>query len=241
MLEPAEILESLIAALTPKRLLGKKVLLTAGPTFEAIDPVRGITNLSSGRMGYALARAAMQAGAEVSLISGPVELAAPYGACVTRVTSALEMRDAVLKDAPTADLFIAVAAVADYRVEKAVSQKHKKESGKPPDFKLVANPDILAEVAALAHAPFCVGFAAESENLEKFAEEKRKRKKIPLIVGNLVQDGLGGKTNRVTLFSEHGRYPIPPGDKNIIARRLIEHIADLLEKTDACTGRRKNS
>ncbi|MDR0233793.1 MAG: bifunctional phosphopantothenoylcysteine decarboxylase/phosphopantothenate--cysteine ligase CoaBC [Zoogloeaceae bacterium] len=240
MLEPEEIQEAMIAALTPKRLAGKKVLRTAGPTFEAIDPVRGITNLSSGRMGYALARAAMQAGAEVSIISGPVEIAAPYGVRVTRVTSALEMREAVLREATATTLFIAVAAVADYRAEETIAQKHKKESGKAPVIRLVANPDILAEVAALPLAPFCVGFAAESENLEVFAEEKRKRKKIPLIVGNLVQEGLGGRTNRVVLFDDQGQHPLPPGDKQVIARQLIEHIADLLEKPHARANRRKN-
>ncbi|MCL2021203.1 MAG: bifunctional phosphopantothenoylcysteine decarboxylase/phosphopantothenate--cysteine ligase CoaBC [Betaproteobacteria bacterium] len=236
MLEPEEILEALIAALTPRRLAGKKVLLTAGPTFEAIDPVRGLTNLSSGRMGYALARAAMQAGAEVSLVSGPVELAAPYGVRVSRVRSALEMREAVLQEATTADLFIAVAAVADYRAEEVATQKHKKENGRPPEIRLIANPDILAEVAALPRPPFCVGFAAESENLETFAEEKRKRKKIPLIVGNLIQEGFGGKTNRVILFDEEGSHPLPPGEKQAIAHKLIEHIAHLLEKTYARAG-----
>jgi len=233
MLEPDEILEATIAALSPKILAGKKVLLTAGPTFEAIDPVRGITNCSSGKMGYALARAAMQAGAEVLLISGPVERPAPFCVRVKKVTSALEMREAVLQEAPTADLFIAVAAVADYRVENAATQKHKKESGAPPEIRLVANPDILAEVAALPRAPFCVGFAAESENLEVFAEQKRKQKKIPLIVGNLIQEGLGGETNRVILFDEEGSHPLPPGEKQVIARQLIEHIATLLEKTRA--------
>lgn len=233
MLEPEIILEAIIAALTPKILTGKKVLMTAGPTFEAIDPVRGITNRSSGKMGYALARAAMQAGADVSLISGPVERPAPYGVRVTRVTSALEMRDAVLKEASTADLFIAVAAVADYRVENATAQKHKKESGTPPEIRLVANPDILAEVAALPRAPFCVGFAAESEKLEIFAEQKRQRKKIPLIVGNLVQEALGGETNRVILFDEEGSHPLPPGEKPEIARQIIAYIATLMEKNRA--------
>ena len=175
MLEPEEILEEVIAFFTPKVLAGRKVLLTAGPTFEAIDPVRGITNLSSGRMGYALARAARQAGAEVTLVSGPVALAAPQGVSRINVRSALEMHAAVLAQAAASDIFIAVAAVADYRVANAAEHKLKKDTGGMPPIELVENPDILAEVAALPGGPFCVGFAAESRNLEEYAQTKRRK------------------------------------------------------------------
>ncbi|MDR0529721.1 MAG: bifunctional phosphopantothenoylcysteine decarboxylase/phosphopantothenate--cysteine ligase CoaBC [Zoogloeaceae bacterium] len=235
MLEPERILSALENALTPKTLSGKKVLLTAGPTFEAIDPVRGLTNLSSGKMGYAIARAARMAGAEVALISGPVALAAPPGVLLERVTSALEMRAAVMRHleekraARKTDVFIAVAAVADYRVERVGAQKHKKEHGAPPEIRLLPNPDILAEVALLPDAPFCVGFAAESEQMERYAEEKRRRKKIPLMAGNLIQDGFGGDGNRITLFDDTGAHPLEPGSKDRLARQLIARLSLLLE------------
>jgi phosphopantothenoylcysteine decarboxylase/phosphopantothenate--cysteine ligase len=232
MLAPEDILESLCAFFTPKTLCGRRVLMTAGPTFEAIDPVRGITNLSSGRMGYALARAASRAGANVTLVSGPVSLPTPLGVARIPVCSALEMRKAVLERVRDADIFIGVAAVADYRVAKAAGQKLKKDAGGPPEIRLTPNPDILAEVAALENPPFCVGFAAESENLEVYAQVKRKKKNIPLIVGNLIQDGFGGDQNRVVLFDDTGHYPLPPADKDQLALQLIEHIAQLLEKTN---------
>ncbi|MCL2524795.1 MAG: bifunctional phosphopantothenoylcysteine decarboxylase/phosphopantothenate--cysteine ligase CoaBC [Betaproteobacteria bacterium] len=228
MLEPAEIVDAVQAFFTPKRLAGKKVLLTAGPTFEAIDPVRGITNLSSGRMGYALARAAQQAGAEVMLVSGPVALPTPAGVERIDVHSALEMQAAVMARAAASDIFIAVAAVADYRVAKAAEQKLKKDQGGVPTLELVENPDILAAVAALENGPFCVGFAAESENLEAHAQAKRQKKKLPLVVGNLIQDGFGGDDSRLALFDEHGAHPLPPASKATLARQLIEHIANLL-------------
>lgn len=227
MLEPQEILEEVIAFFTPKRLLGKRVLLTAGPTFEAIDPVRGITNLSSGRMGYALARAARQAGAEVTLVSGPVALPVPLGVDCVNVRSALEMQAAVLARAAAADIFIGVAAVADYRVANAAEHKLKKDAGGVPPIELVENPDILAEVAALENAPFCVGFAAESRNLEEYAQAKRRRKNIPLIAGNLIQEGFGGDDNRLVLFDEAGVHPLTPAPKSELARQLVEHIAHL--------------
>jgi len=230
MLEPEEILEEVIAFFTPKVLAGRKVLLTAGPTFEAIDPVRGITNLSSGRMGYALARAARQAGAEVTLVSGPVALAAPQGVSRINVRSALEMHAAVLAQAAASDIFIAVAAVADYRVANAAEHKLKKDTGGMPPIELVENPDILAEVAALPGGPFCVGFAAESRNLEEYAQTKRRKKNIPLIAGNLIQDGFGGDDNRLVLFDEGGAHPLAPAPKSVLARQLIEHIATLTGK-----------
>jgi phosphopantothenoylcysteine decarboxylase/phosphopantothenate--cysteine ligase len=227
MLEPEEILEEVTAFFTPKILTGKKVLITAGPTFEAIDAVRGITNLSSGRMGYALARAARHAGAKVTLVSGPVGLAAPHGVERVDVGSALDMHAAVIARAPAADIFVAVAAVADYRVANAASHKHKKDAGGIPPLDLVENPDILAAVAALKDGPFCVGFAAESGNLEEYAQAKRRRKNIPLLAGNLIQEGFGGDANRIVLFDDDGMHPLPPAPKSVLARQLVEHIAKL--------------
>lgn len=227
MLEPEEILEEVIAFFAPKLLAGKTVLITAGPTFEAIDPVRGITNLSSGRMGYALARAARQAGAAVTLVSGPVGFAAPQEVDRINVRSALEMHAAVMARASSSDIFIGVAAVADYRVANAAEHKLKKDTGGIPPIQLIENPDILAEVAALPDGPFCVGFAAESRNLEEYAQAKRRRKNIPLIAGNLIQDGFGGDDNRLVLFDDKGTHPLTPAPKSELARQLIEHIADL--------------
>jgi phosphopantothenoylcysteine decarboxylase/phosphopantothenate--cysteine ligase len=227
MLEAEEIVEEAIAFFAPKVLTGKKVLITAGPTFEAIDPVRGITNLSSGRMGYAVARAARQAGAQVTLISGPVGLAAPQGVDRVNVRSALDMHAEVMVRAAAADVFIGVAAVADYRVANAAGHKLKKDTGGIPPIELVENPDILAEVAAMAGGPFCVGFAAESRNLEEYAQSKRRKKNIPLIAGNLIQDGFGGDDNRLVLFDEAGVHPLTPAPKSVLARQLIEHIAHL--------------
>jgi phosphopantothenoylcysteine decarboxylase/phosphopantothenate--cysteine ligase len=230
MLEPEDILEEVIAFFTPKLLAGRKVLITAGPTFEAIDPVRGITNLSSGRMGYAVARAARQAGAVVTLVSGPVGLAAPQGVERIKVQSALDMHAAVMARAATADIFIGVAAVADYRVANAAEHKLKKDTGGIPPIELIENPDILAEVAALADGPFCVGFAAESRNLEEYAQSKRRKKNIPLIAGNLIQEGFGGDDNRLVLFDDAGVHPLTPAPKSVLARQLIEHIATLTRK-----------
>jgi len=233
MLEPNEILEEVIAFFTPKLLAGKKVLLTAGPTFEAIDPVRGITNLSSGRMGYALARAARQAGAEVTLVSGPVALPVPPGVECINVRSALDMHAAVMARAAAVDIFIGVAAVADYRVANAAEHKLKKDKGGIPPIELLENPDILAEVAALKDGPFSVGFAAESRNLEEYAQAKRLKKNIPLIAGNLIQEGFGGDDNRLVLFDEAGVHPLTPAPKSVLARQLVEHIAYLTGSNDA--------
>jgi phosphopantothenoylcysteine decarboxylase / phosphopantothenate---cysteine ligase len=227
MLEVQELFDALRAFLQPKRLAGRRVLLTSGPTFEALDPVRGLTNSSSGRMGFALAQACVEAGAEVTLVAGPVALPTPAGVARIDVSSALEMREAVKSALPGRDIFIAVAAVADYRPVKAAEHKIKKGAA-GLTLELVANPDILAEVAALPNAPFCVGFAAESQNLAEFAEGKRRAKKLPLVVGNLVQDGLGGETNAVTLFDEAGSHVLPPGDKLTVARGIVEHIAGML-------------
>ena len=229
MIEPEEILEELIAHFQPKLLKDRKVLMTAGPTFEAIDPVRGITNLSSGKMGFAIARAAHEAGAEVTLISGPVNQPTPRGITRIEVTSALEMHTEVLQRAATQDVFIGVAAVADYRPKIVSGQKTKKDGSPPPAIELVQNPDILAEVAALPQPPLCVGFAAETQNLAEYAEKKRRAKKIPLIVGNLIQDGFGGDENTLILFDDNGQQPLTPAPKLELARQLIARIATLLE------------
>jgi phosphopantothenoylcysteine decarboxylase / phosphopantothenate---cysteine ligase len=225
MLEAAEIVDDLVAFFQPKVLAGKRVLLTAGPTFEAIDPVRGITNLSSGKMGYAIARAAREAGAEVTLVSGPVSLPAPRGVTRIDVLSAREMYTEVLARAGESDIFIAVAAVADYRVANVSAQKLKKDLGGIPTLALEENPDILAAVAALPRGPYCVGFAAESEKLDEYAQQKRRKKNIPLIVANLIQDGFGGDSNSLALFDEAGRQALPSASKLALARQLVAEIA----------------
>jgi len=226
MLEPAQIVDALVAAFQPQRLAGRRVLLTAGPTYEALDPVRGLTNLSSGKMGYALARACAEAGADVTLVSGPVGLPTPPGVRRIDVVSAMQMREAVLAALP-AEVFIAVAAVADYRPAVPVADKLKK--GAPTlTLELVANPDILAEVAMRPDAPFCVGFAAESRELAAYAEGKRQAKRLSLVVGNLVRDGMGRDDNVVTLFDAAGAHPLPPGDKLTLARAIVRHLAELL-------------
>ncbi|MFB0934649.1 MAG: bifunctional phosphopantothenoylcysteine decarboxylase/phosphopantothenate--cysteine ligase CoaBC [Propionivibrio sp.] len=229
MIEPEEILEELIAHFQPKLLKDRKVLITAGPTFEAIDPVRGITNLSSGKMGFAIARAAHEAGAQITLVCGPVSQSTPRGVKRIDVTSALEMHAEVMPLAATQDVFIGVAAVADYRPKIVSGQKTKKDGSPPPVIELVQNPDILAEVAALPHPPLCVGFAAETQNLAEYAEKKRRAKKIPLIVGNLIQDGFGGEENTLILFDDNGQQPLAPASKLELARQLIARITTLLE------------
>jgi len=225
MLEAQEIFAALVAFFQPKLLAGRRVLLTAGPTFEALDPVRGLTNASSGKMGFALARACAEAGATVTLVAGPVNMATPAGVRRIDVQSALQMRAAVLAELPT-DIFVGVAAVADFRPAKEAEHKIKK-GAQSLTLELLANPDILAEVAARADAPFCVGFAAESRDLDSYAEGKRQAKKLPLVVGNLVQDGLGGETNAVTLYDATGAHPLPAADKLTIARTIVRHIAEM--------------
>ena len=231
MLEAGELFDDLSFSLQAKPLAGKRVLLTAGPTFEALDPVRGLTNSSSGKMGFALARACADAGAEVTLVAGPVTLTTPRRVRRIDVQSALQMRDAVMRAVEGQDIFIAVAAVADYRPRNAAEHKIKKGSASVT-LELEANPDILAEVAARLDAPMCVGFAAESRDLATYAEGKRIAKKLALVVGNLVQDGLGGDTNAVTLFDGTGSYGLPPADKSEVARGIVEHIARLMEGTN---------
>lgn len=232
MSEAAELFDDLHALIQPKLLAGKRVLLTAGPTFEPLDPVRGLTNSSSGKMGFALARACAEAGAEVTLVAGPVALATPRGVTRLDVQTALQMREGVLQNLSGQDVFIAVAAVADYRPRQLEEHKIKKKTV-PRTLELEPNPDILAEVAARADAPFCVGFAAESHDLEKYAEAKRSDKKLGLVVGNLIQDGLGCDTNRVILFDAEGAYPLPLADKSAVAGRIVSHLANLLEKLHA--------
>lgn len=228
MLEAQELFDALAVFLQPKPLAGKRVLLTAGPTFEALDPVRGLTNTSSGKMGFALARACAEAGAQVTVVAGPVSLPTPSGVQRIDVVSALDMRDAVFAALPGQDVFIGVAAVADYR--PVASAEHKIKKGAPTlTLELVANPDILAEVAARPNPPFCVGFAAESRNLAEYAEGKRRAKRLPLVVGNLVQDGMGGDDNQVILFDEDGAHPLPAGDKLAVARNIVSHIARLVK------------
>lgn len=227
MLEPADILEHLAAFLTEKSLLGKRVLMTAGPTFEAIDAVRGMTNLSSGRMGYAIAQAAQRAGAVVTLVSGPVSLPKPLGVARLSVTSAREMHAEVMSRAGDADIFIGVAAVADYRPVLCAEHKLKKDHGGMSTVELIENPDILATVAALPEPPFCVGFAAESQNLSDYAQQKRRKKNIPLIAANWIQEGFGGEENRLVLFDDRGEHPLPAATKSVLARQLIQHIAQM--------------
>ena len=229
MLEPAAIHDTLRALASAKVLAGKRVLLTAGPTFEAIDPVRGITNTSSGRMGYALAQAAAEAGATVTLVSGPTSLATPAGVSRVDVVSAAQMADAVDAKVAASDIFVGVAAVSDYTPEK-VSDRKIKKNGKSMTLTLKPTADILALVAARKKPPFCVGFAAESHDLEKFAEEKRRRKKLPLIVANRAQDAMGSADNEVVLLDDKGAHPLPKMDKLELARRLVVEIAARLPK-----------
>jgi phosphopantothenoylcysteine decarboxylase/phosphopantothenate--cysteine ligase len=229
MIEAEELFEHVVAHLAPKALIGRRVVLTAGPTFEAIDPVRGITNSSSGRMGFALARACRQAGADVVLVAGPCALPTPVGVRRVDVTAARDMREAVFAALPGADVFIGVAAVADYRPAEVAEHKIKK-SGDTRTLELLPNPDILAEVAARENAPLCVGFAAESRDLDRHAEAKRVAKRLAMVVGNLVRDGLGTEDNQVTLYDEQGAHPLPRASKDTVAREIVARIAALLAR-----------
>ena len=231
MLEPedllAELLSSLNAELPARPLTGKRILITAGPTVEKIDPVRAVTNLSSGKMGYSIAEAAIEMGAEVTLVSGPTNLTAPASAKVVAVESGAEMLKAVMANINNQDIFISVAAVADYRVASPSTEKIKK-SNAALNIELVPNEDILAKVAALPNTPFCVGFAAESENLLAYAEEKRKSKRIPLIVANLVSEALGTDESTLTILDDQGAHPLPKSSKLKSAHALLMHIANML-------------
>jgi len=224
MLEPAQLAQDCTALFQPGEFSKKKILITAGPTYEAIDAVRGITNRSSGKMGYAIARAALEHGAEVMLVSGPTALTKPRGALSVDVQSAAEMFEAVKQHVGDCDIFIGVAAVADYRVASPGAQKIKK-SANNLTLELVPNPDILGYVANLPNPPFCVGFAAETENLAEYAEQKRLLKKLPLLVGNLAQNAIGSDDNELVLFDDSGSHVLPRADKLTLARQLMKHIA----------------
>jgi phosphopantothenoylcysteine decarboxylase/phosphopantothenate--cysteine ligase len=231
MLEPAEIVEDLVAFFQPKPLAGKRVLITAGPTFEAIDPVRGITNLSSGKMGFSIARAAREAGADVLLVAGPTALDTPRGVVRTDVRSAQQMHDTVMAQLRDVDVFVAVAAVADWRPAEVSRQKLKKANDTDtPTLQFIQNPDILAAVAARADAPYCVGFAAESENLEQYGEQKRQRKGVPLLVGNIGHHTFGMDDNEIVLFDAGGMTRLPRADKLSLARDLVAAIGQRLPR-----------
>jgi phosphopantothenoylcysteine decarboxylase/phosphopantothenate--cysteine ligase len=227
MLEPEELLEDIVAFFQPKSLLGKRMLVTAGPTFEPIDPVRGLTNMSSGKMGFAVARAAREAGAQVTLVAGPVHLPTPRGVQRVDVRTAQEMHDAVLPRAPLQDVFVATAAVADWRPATLAAEKIKKQDGgkQPPTFELTENPDILAAVARLPKRPYCVGFAAESHDLLRHARNKLARKGVPLMVGNLGPATFGRDDNALLLVDANGQRELPRADKLTLARELVAEIA----------------
>lgn len=231
MLEPMQLLAEMVAFFQPKTLAGKRVLITAGPTSEPIDPIRTITNRSSGKMGYAIAQAAFQAGADVHLVSGPVKLDAPYGVKRQSVESARDMHEAVMGLAPRADIFISVAAVADWYVVNASDQKLKKDQNQQaPTLEFAPNPDILASVAAMPadQRPYCVGFAAETEKLVEHAQAKRLRKGVPLLVGNLAQDAMDADDTQLMIFDEQGHVQWPAQSKTEAAQQLIQHIAHQL-------------
>jgi len=228
MLEPVAIFERIVENLGPGKLTGKQVLITAGPTREAIDPVRYISNRSTGRMGFALAQAAQRAGAEVILVSGPVSLKQPPGVERISVISAIEMRDAVIERVAKADIFIACAAVSDYRVGQMANQKMKKSA---QDFKLclTPNPDIVSEVTGLENKPFTLGFAAETEKVEQYAREKLQRKNLDMIAANLVateQTGFESETNELIAIWPDGQQLLAMNDKDEIAKQLIDLVAD---------------
>ena len=231
MLEPEalfnELLRQLNAQIPERPLTGKRILMTAGPTVEKIDPVRAITNLSSGKMGYSIAEVAIEMGAEVTLVSGPTQLSPPTAAKVIQVKSAEQMLSAVMTNIEGQDIFIAVAAVADYRPAKVNEQKIKK-TDKSLSIDLVPNEDILAKVASLSQPPFCVGFAAESENLLEYAEQKRQRKKIPLIAANISSEAMGSDESTLILLDDAGSHPLAKTTKLKLARGLLNHVATML-------------
>ena len=237
MLEATDIAEAVVALLAPKTLAGVRFLVTAGPTFEAIDVVRGLTNKSSGKMGFAVARAAREAGAEVTLVSGPSALPAPSDVQRVDVVSAEDMLAAVKRHVDKADVFVSVAAVADYRPVHAAEQKIKK-SARNMTLELAPTTDILGYVAGLPKPPFCVGFAAESEKLAEYAEAKRKRKNVPLLAANLAQNAIGADENEITLLDDNGAHPLPRASKEEVARQLVAHIARLYKRAHAPSSSR---
>ena len=236
MLEPDELLQELVSLFQPKLLKGKQVLISAGPTYEALDPVRGITNLSSGKMGFALATAAQQAGAQVTLVAGPVALATPHGVRRIDVGSAIEMHAAVLAQAGQVDVFIATAAVADWRPAQVATEKIKKDGGGGMTaIQWQENPDILAEVAASPRAQsgalYCVGFAAESHDLQAHAQAKRLRKGVPLMVGNIGPATFGADDNALLLVDAQGSTEWPRATKLALARQLVADVARRLKSS----------
>ena len=228
MLEPEELMTELNTFFTPKLLAGKRVLITAGATLEMIDPVRAITNLSSGKMGYAIAQAAADMGAQVTLVSGATALIAPKNVHSISATSAEAMYQAVMSNVAKQDIFISVAAVADYSPTATSAQKIKK-SESSLTLQLNKNKDILADVASLPNAPFCVGFAAETHDLIAQAEQKRLRKKLSLLVANLVSESMGQDEASITLLDDHGSHPQQKAAKNVLAVALLTHISKLLK------------
>lgn len=235
MLEPPELLEDIVAFFTPKVLAGQHVLVTAGPTYEAMDPVRGITNLSSGKMGFAVARAAREAGAEVTVVAGPVSLGTPRGVKRIDVKSAQNMLEAVMQQAPAATVFIATAAVADWRPASSAERKIKKDgSGQAPQLAFTENPDILATLAqsprGVSGALFCVGFAAESHDLEDNAQAKRQRKGVPLLVGNIGPATFGRDDNALLLVDAQGSRELARASKLSLARQLVAEIASRIKQ-----------
>ncbi len=234
MLEPDTLRNTVVAFFQPKVLQDKRVLLTAGPTFEPIDPVRGITNRSSGKMGFALARAAAEAGAQVQLIAGPTALPTLEGVLRIDVQTAQQMYDAVMACVEAFDIFIAVAAVSDWRAESVSAEKIKKNGEfVVPRFVFTENPDILAAVTRLPKPPFCVGFAAESSDLEKHGREKRLLKNVPLLVGNIGPETFGQDKNELMLFDETGIKHLPRADKLSLARALVKEIAQRAARVSA--------
>lgn len=226
MLDVPELIEEAISFFTPKVLNGVNILMTAGPTEEAIDPIRVISNRSSGKTGYAIAEAAQRAGAKVTLISGPTALTQPYAVDILPVRSARQMHQAVMNQARHHDIFISVAAVADWYIKNSSDRKIKKtEGGGFPTLEFAPNPDILAEVAAMENGPWPIGFAAETDNLFEYAEAKRQRKKLPLIVGNLAQEVMDKDTTRFVLFADSGVTEMPSAEKTAAASALIQEIS----------------
>jgi phosphopantothenoylcysteine decarboxylase/phosphopantothenate--cysteine ligase len=227
MLEPEELMLDINAFFTPKLLAGKRVLITAGATLEMIDPVRAITNLSSGKMGYAIAQAAADMGADVTLVSGATALTTPTNVTNISATSAEAMYQAVMSNIAKQDVFISVAAVADYTPVKPNAQKIKKSEASLT-IELTQTKDILKDVASLPNAPFCVGFAAETHDLIAQAEQKRLRKKLPLLVANLVSESMGQDEASITLLDDNGSHPQQKSAKNVLATALLTHISNML-------------
>ena len=231
MLEPLQIIAELNRFFQVKHFSKLKVLLTAGPTVEPIDPVRVLSNRSSGKTGYALAQAAWEAGAEVTLISGPTALACPYGVTRIDVETAQEMHDAVMSNLSGQDIFIAVAAVADWRIKNVSGEKIKKDAESTPQLEFEANPDILAKVAAQPSGPWCVGFAAETENLSAFAHAKRLRKGIPMLIGNLAQHVMDADHTTVSIFDDAGEHALPLSTKQDAAKQIVSAIAQRFNRS----------